>query len=166
MRIDDLQLVAEWFSEPHVAEWWLAGSSAEQEIDDIRRSVNGEQQVSVRVAIQDDRPIGWCQWYVCDDDPGWAADIGAGPGDVGMDYAIGVEGSTGRGLGTLMIAEMVKSIRAEHPDAAIFADPDERNLGSRRVLEKNGFELIEVKPVASEPTNDPMAIYRLSPGSR
>jgi len=42
------------------------------------------------------------------------------------------------------------------------ADPDERNVASRRVLEKNGFELVAVKAIPSEPTDDPMAIYRLA----
>jgi hypothetical protein len=30
------------------------------------------------------------------------------------------------------------------------------------VLEKNGFELVAVRPVATEPTDLPMAIYRLA----
>jgi hypothetical protein len=29
------------------------------------------------------------------------------------------------------------------------------------VLEKNGFELVGVKAMATEPTDEPMAIYRL-----
>jgi RimJ/RimL family protein N-acetyltransferase len=43
------------------------------------------------------------------------------------------------------------------------SDPDAGNVASRRVLEKNGFRLVDVRPVASEPTDDPMAIYRLPP---
>ncbi|HEX4863730.1 MAG TPA: GNAT family N-acetyltransferase [Acidimicrobiales bacterium] len=163
MRVDDLPVVAGWLSEAHVAEWWLSGSSIEREMEDLRRSVTGEQPVSVRVVIHEDGPIGWCQWYRCGDDPDWAGDIGAGPDDIGMDYGIGIAGSTRKGLGTLLVGEMVKSIRAEHPDVSIFADPDERNIASRRVLEKNGFELMTVKPIPSEPTDDPMAVYRLSP---
>jgi hypothetical protein len=33
------------------------------------------------------------------------------------------------------------------------------------VLEKNGFHLVAVRPVATEATNAPMAIYRLPPAA-
>ena len=35
-------------------------------------------------------------------------------------------------------------------------------MASRRVLEKNGFHLVAVRPVATEASDAPMAIYRLS----
>jgi RimJ/RimL family protein N-acetyltransferase len=41
------------------------------------------------------------------------------------------------------------------------ADPEADNSVSRRVLERNGFELVDVKPMESEATDEPMAIYRL-----
>lgn len=161
MEVGDLPMVAKWLAEPHVARWYLAGSSVDREIEDLRQSVAGEQAVNALIVLLNGGPIGWCQWYLCDDDPDWAQDIGARPGDVGMDYAIGSPTHTGRGIGTALIAAMVDAIRAVHPHAAIFADPDERNAASRRVLEKNGFALVDVKSIPSELTADPMAIYRL-----
>jgi aminoglycoside 6'-N-acetyltransferase len=163
MRPDDLAPVARWLAEPHVARWYLAGSTVEREIDDLRQSVTGAQPVHALVVLEDDAAVGWCQWYPCDVDHAWAADIGAGPGDVGVDYAIGVPACVGRGLGTELVAALVARVRAEHPGAALMSDPDAGNVASRRVLEKNGFRLVDVRPVASEPTDDPMAIYRLPP---
>jgi hypothetical protein len=55
---------------------------------------------------------------------------------------------------------LTAEIRRPHPSAGILADPDAANTASRRVLEKNGFRLVAVKPVA---TDAPMAIYRLPP---
>jgi aminoglycoside 6'-N-acetyltransferase len=162
MRLDDLALVERWLTEPHVARWYLAGSSLAHELEDIGRSVAGDQPVELLVALDGDRPIGWCQWYRCGDDPEWAAEIGAGDEDVGIDYAIGEPDCVGRGLGTEVIAALVRLVRAERPACAVTADPEAHNLASRRVLEKNGFELVAVKPMASEPTDDPMAIYRLN----
>ena len=39
---------------------------------------------------------------------------------------------------------------------------DAASAASRLVLEKNGFELVAVRPGASEHANAPMAIYRLA----
>ncbi len=162
MQLDDLDLVARWLAEPHVAQWYLAGSSLEKELEDIRSSVTGTQPVHLLVALDDDRPIGWCQWYRCEDDPEWAAEIGAETGDVGMDYAIGEPASVGRGLGTELVAALVRLVRAGRPGFAVMADPEAHNIASRRVLEKNGFVLMAEKALASVPTDDPMAIYRLA----
>jgi RimJ/RimL family protein N-acetyltransferase len=108
--------------------------------------------------------IGWCQWYPYNAYPAEADAIGARAGDCGIDYAIGEPAAIGRGLGTEMIAALVKEVRRHHPSCGVIADPDARNLGSRQVLERNGFSLIAVRTVATEPTDDPVAIYRLGAG--
>ena len=51
------------------------------------------------------------------------------------------------------------------PGAGLLAGPDAANIASRRVLEKNGFGLVAVRPVETEPSDRPVAIYRL-PGRR
>lgn len=163
MGAEDLALVTRWLGEPHVARWYLAGSSVEQEVEDLRQSVDGTQ-VHALLVLDDGAPIGWCQWYRAAVDRDWAADLGAGPGDVGVDYAIGDPASVGRGLGTALVRTLVHRVRAASPHVAFVSDPDARNTASRRVLEKNGFRLVGVRALASEPTDDPMAIYRLEPG--
>ena len=165
MGAEDLGVVEHWLTTPHVARWFLAGSSLEAEIRDVRDSVLGRQPVHTLVALHADRAIGWCQWYLCEIDPRWAADVGAGPGDVAIDYAIGDPALVGRGLGTHLVGALVRLARAEHRGCAVLSDPDERNTASRRVLEKNGFELVAVRSLPSEPTDDPVAIYRLPEGA-
>jgi RimJ/RimL family protein N-acetyltransferase len=162
MRLDDLSLVARWLSAPHVARWYLAGSTVEQEVEDLRRSVAGEQAVHALIVAEREVPVGWCQWYLCGVDPAWATEMGAGPSDVGIDYAIGDPSRVGQGVGTALITELVRLVREHHPRHAVMADPDERNVASRRVLEKNGFELVAVRSFRTEPTDDPMAVYRLA----
>ena len=164
MQLDDLPLVRRWLVAPHVARWYLAGSSVEQELEDLHDSVTGAQAVKMLIALSGGEPIGWCQWYRCDVDPEWARDIGARPGEVGIDYAIGEATSVGRGVGTQLVATLVGLVRSSHPRGAVVAGPDERNIASRRVLEKNGFDLVRIASLASEPTDDPVAIYRL-PGT-
>ncbi len=113
------------------------------------------------IVLHDGQPIGWCQWYLCDVDPEWAAEIGAEPGECGIDYAIGEPGRVGDGVGTELVAALVTLVRDARPGCGIVADPDAQNPASRRVLEKNGFKLVTVKAIDAEPTDDPMAIYRL-----
>jgi RimJ/RimL family protein N-acetyltransferase len=163
MRAGDLPLVRRWLGAPHVATWFLAGSTLQEELEDIRQGVTGEQETEQLVVLDDGEPIGWCQWYLCAIAPDWAHDVGAGPGDAGIDYAIGEASKVGRGAGTQLVAALVQAVRSAHPRCTIVSDPDARNVASRRVLEKNGFILERVVALASEPTDDPMAIYRLAP---
>lgn len=44
----------------------------------------------------------------------------------------------------------MKYLRIIDPSAGILADPEEANLPSRRILEKNGFSLVEVRQMLSE----------------
>ncbi len=161
MGSDDLSLVAAWLADPEVARWFLVGSTIAAEIEDLRRCVMGDEPTEALIVLDGDRPIGWCQWYLCQNYPEHAVGVGAGPADVGIDYAIGEPGRRGRGQGTVLVGSLVTYIRGRHPDAAVFADPEASNLASRRVLENNGFRLLAERPLPSEPTQSIMAIYRL-----
>lgn len=163
MRHEDVAQVATWLHRPHVARWWLANSTAASEVVDIRAALDGIERTWLGIVLEDGRAVGWVQWYRCADDPAHAAGIGAGPRDIGIDYALGDPDAIGRGLGTQIIAALVHAIQEQHADAGIIVDPEAANTPSRRVLEKNGFELLDVRPVASEGTDVPMAIYRLPP---
>jgi aminoglycoside 6'-N-acetyltransferase len=157
----DLALVERWLGQPHVAEWYLSASTVADELEELRRSLGDDQPTEVLVVVRGGRPVGWCQWYPCADFPDHAAGVGAEPGDVGIDYALGEPALVGRGVGTALIAALVAHVRARCPGAGIIADPEAANLASRRVLEKNGFVLLDERPVPSEASMAPMAIYRL-----
>lgn len=163
MQAADLDVVRTWLSEPEVARWFLVGSTIEDEVEDLRRCIIGEEPTEALIVAEPDQAIGWCQWYLCRDYPDHANGVGAGPGDVGIDYAIGDPTRRGTGAGSALIVALVTYIRQRHPLAGILADPEASNGASRRVLEKNGFQLLDERPVASEPTRAPMAIYRLPP---
>lgn len=163
MRAADVALVETWLRDPEVARWYLAATTIENELDDLRVCIGGEAQTEVLIVAGPSGPIGWCQWYLCHDYPDHAAGVQAGPGDAGIDYAIGDPASRGRGVGTALIAALVTYIRQRNPQAGVIADPQASNIASRRVLEKNGFRLEGERQVASEPTSAPMAIYRLPP---
>lgn len=163
MRAGDLDLVRTWLGLPHVGRWFLAGSTLDHELEELRQCVAGDQPTHALVVLEQDRPIGWCQWYLCSDYPDHEAAVGAEPGDIGIDYAIGDPTRTGKGVGTELIAALIAYIRQRYPAAGFITDPEAANLASRRVLEKNGFELVREGAVASEPVESTMALYRLRP---
>ena len=165
MTEDDLPEVEAWMRLPHVARWWLPGTTAEQEIAGYRRRINGTSSGStiMLTATWAGDAIGWCQWYRWTDYPAEGAAMSARSGEIGIDYAIGAPAWVGRGAGTKLIAALVAEGRRHQPGAGVLTAPDAANTASRRVLEKNGFELVSVRPVITEPTDAPMAIYRLAP---
>lgn len=166
MTEHDLPLVGDWLRQPHVARWWIPDTTAEAEVANYREHiVLGQDPATHLLTVSvDATPVGWCQWYRWADYPPEAEAMEAFDGEAGIDYAIGDPAHTGHGTGTALVAALVAEVRRHHPGAGILVDPDARNVASRRVLEKNGFRLVAVRPVAGEATSDPMAIYRL-PGN-
>ncbi|HWE54702.1 MAG TPA: GNAT family N-acetyltransferase [Acidimicrobiales bacterium] len=165
LTVADLATVAEWLDEPHVAEWWCNPGTAQEQLDEYRGLLAEARPLTVLLLVVDDgTPVGWCQWYRWDDYPDAAADIGAAAGDIGIDYAIGAPDRIGRGVGTALIRELVAHLGRLYPGAGFLAAPEAANVASCRVLEKNGFELVSTGPLASEPHDRPMAVYR-RPGS-
>jgi hypothetical protein len=117
------------------------------------------QPVHLLVAVENDEPVGWCQWYLCEDSPEWAAEVDAAPGDVGVDYAIVELRRVGVGVGDRVRRGAYRAgARGAIWRCGTVADPEAHNAASRRALEKNRFELVGVKVMKSEPTDGPMAI--------
>jgi aminoglycoside 6'-N-acetyltransferase len=156
----DLANVTAWLREPHVARWGSPGRTPETQVEQYRRRIAGQEPVTMLTVVEAGQPIGWCQWYRWADYPNEATAMHAEAGDIGIDYVIGERTATGRGVGTALVHLLIEEIRRVHGPAGILVAPEATNAASRRVLEKNGFELVEVRPVATEPTDAPMAIYR------
>jgi len=160
----DLELVAAWLLEPHVSRWWLSGTTREAELDTYRARVREPAPAThMLMVLEGAIAIGWCQWYRWGDYPEEAAASGAAIGEAGIDYAIGDPSRVGLGVGTRVIAALVSEVRRKLPGAGVVTAPAASNVASRRVLEKNGFRLVEVRPIETEPVDEPMAVYRLAP---
>jgi len=163
MTVVDLAIVEAWLTLPHVARWWTPDTTAAEVIGKYRSRIGGEGDTAtvMLTVVKDGDLIGWCQWYRWAEYPAEATAMEALDGEVGIDYAIGDPARVGRGVGTELIAALVTHVRRQQPGAGLLADPDAANIASRRVLEKNGFRLVAVRPVATEANDRPMAIYRL-----
>jgi aminoglycoside 6'-N-acetyltransferase len=156
----DLPAIGGWLALPHVARWWPEDPG--EELARYRSHITGESPATTMLTVlAGGAAIGWCQWYRWADYPDDAAAAGARDGEAGIDYAIGDLDCIGRGVGTEMISALVAEVHRCLPGAGILSYPDAANWASRRVLEKNGFRLVAVRPIATEPTDGPMSIYRL-----
>lgn len=129
---DDLLLLRDWLSRPHVVEWWGEPPTlAEVEADYV-----GEHAF---LALEDDRPIGYVQLYtVMGVDPEWWTDE-TDPGARGIDQFLAHEADLGRGLGTEMIARFVERIFDDPAVTKIQVDPSPDNARAIRAYEKVGF---------------------------
>lgn len=159
----DLPTVGGWLAEPHVARWWTPGTTAEAQLDKYRERITAGGATTMLMGSDQGRPVGWGQWYRWADYPAAAQAMQARDGEAGIDYAIGDPTAVGHGLGTALVAALVQEVRRCTGQVGLLAAPDATNTASRRVLEKNGFHLVSVRPVATEPSQTPMAIYRLAP---
>lgn len=153
----DLATVRTWLGEPHAARWWT--DPIDQQCREFELALAGADPTVLLIVVADDRPVGLVQWYRWADYPE-AAEYDAHDGDVGIDYLIGDPRDVRRGLGTALIAAAIDEIRRHQPEAALLVSVDVTNLASRRVLEKNGFVLVDERSIPSEP-EALSALYRL-----
>lgn len=159
----DLTLVSQWFSAAHVQRWWHESSDLAAVRSQYLPCIEGSVPTHLLLAELPAAPLGLAQWYRWSDYPDHAHSLGADPDEAGFDYLIGSEDLCGLGLGTQLIAALIAHIRAQEVSVAGFVvDPELANTASRRVLEKNGFELVAVKSIPDPDAHPigPTAIYR------
>ena len=161
----DLSRLAGWLGQPHVHRWW-DHDPADVEAD-FGTTLDGDRPTELYVIELEGRPIGMIQRYRIADYPEWRdalTMIEVPDQALGIDYLIGEEGLTNRGVGTALIQLFVAKAWAEMPDASgIIVDVDPENRPSWRVLERAGFQQVwtgvMTEPGETEP--GPVVIYRL-----
>jgi aminoglycoside 6'-N-acetyltransferase len=136
---DDLEMIAGWLAEPHVAEWW---DDPDEQIASIREHIDS---ISVEPLIieLDGRPIGYLQSYdphLEDDHPYQDQPFGT----LGIDLSIGVPDLVGIGHGSAIVRQFVEELFAEGTPRVII-DPDPANLRAIRAYEKAGFKAFDTR---------------------
>ena len=154
----DLPHLAAWLDAPHVARWWPRRPEDDGGLDALEThygpAIDGTDPTRLFLILADDAPIGFCQCYLHSDEPDWDRTI-AVPNVAGIDYLIGVPERCGHGLGTAIIAAFCDLVFSLYPDIdGIAAVPQAANTPSRRVLEKNHFQLVDVRHVESDDPGD------------
>jgi aminoglycoside 6'-N-acetyltransferase len=141
----DLGLMGEWLRRPHVAAWWREESDPATVAAAYEPLIDGSDPTEGFVVLHEGRPLGFIQRYRLDDNPEWQQIVAVGVDEddlngAGIDYLIGDESMTGRGLGRQMIAQLVADTWERYADiAAVVVAVQQGNPPSWRALEGAGF---------------------------
>lgn len=175
MARHDFSHMSRWLAAPHVARWWLCPSDLGYIEENYGPGIDGTEAVEYLVIELNGAPVGMVERYrVCDHAewqaamhflaPAWDPAEGAG-----IDYFIGEEGLTGKGLGPRVIARAAQGAFERYPEAAfVVAAPQQANRPSWRALERAGFARAWEGMLESDDPGDagPAYAYVLGRGTR
>ncbi|UCZ58716.1 GNAT family N-acetyltransferase [Mycolicibacterium phocaicum] len=153
----DAEMLSEWMNRPHLAEAWEYDRPPEWWRRHLQAQLDGEYSRPLLVSYQD-KAMGYLELY-------WAAKdsiaprYDAEPHDLGLHAAIADERFVNRGLGPLLMPQVLASLFELVPSCRrVMFDPDHRNTGARRLVEHGGAEFLGEHDMA----NRRMALYALA----
>jgi aminoglycoside 6'-N-acetyltransferase len=167
--VEDLPMLAGWLARPHVARWWREDPDPAAVRVRYLPCLDGSDPTELFILEADGAPAGFFQRYLVADNPEWAAALrGTGQPGVdaaaGIDYLIGEQARTGRGLGTGAITAFTRLAFARYRAVNLMAvDVSQDNTASWRALEKAGYLRCWAGELASDDPADqgPQYLYRL-----
>ncbi|MHA7633743.1 GNAT family N-acetyltransferase [Corallococcus sp. M7] len=139
VTFDDVPMLTDWLSRPHVARWFGEPPSREA----LRQELEEEQEADAvwrYVARLGGRPVAYIQAYdVMRADPAWWREE-RDPGARGIDQYLAHPEDLGRGLGTQLVAQFVAKLFLDPAVTKVQTDPSPDNARAIRAYEKAGFQ--------------------------
>ena len=145
-------MLADWLGRPHVAPWWREPSDFAAVEASYGPMIDGSDPTEGFIAVREGQPLAFLQRYRFDDNPHWQRTVAEALADgaawardeirpcAGIDYLIGDQTMTGRGLGRQMIAAFVELTWRRYPDiTAVVVAVDQANEASWRALQGADF---------------------------
>lgn len=139
----DMPLIEAWMNKEHIKKWYDIPPvcTTEDWLAEIKGRNDAFSFITHYLAMLDDIPVGFCQYYACKEtDEDWYGNIPL-PGTYSIDYLIGEETYLRKGIGKAMIALLVTEIFRLPECERIIVQPDEENNASCQSLISNGFVL-------------------------
>ena len=135
---EDLLLIKKWLYTEHVHKWF---EQPEEWLYEIKERFGEFSFLNHFIALYKQIPVGFCQYYKCREDDGeWNGD-----GTYSIDYLIGEIDYLRKGLGRIMITELIKKVFLLDDAKKIVVKPDYGNIPSHIVLLSCGFEFVKEK---------------------
>lgn len=154
LALDDLPDLVGWRHARHTIRWFHEDLDLPTAQRKYRPRIEGRSPTRMHVVLIGGRACGFLQHYRLRDYPDYCRATGDQEA-AGIDYLIGAEELTGRGLGPQMIWSYLRQVVfAACPDAPrVIASPEVANHRSIRALEKAGFR--QVREIAGEVPDRP-----------
>jgi aminoglycoside 6'-N-acetyltransferase len=165
LRSSDLPSLAAWLAQPHVERWWREPSDLIAVELSYGPLAEGLDPTEGFIVYFGDRPIGYVQRYLIDEDPDWRETIRGAlgySGGIGIDYLIGDPDFVGKGIGRRLISKFVEASWNRYGSAErIIVALQQDNIASWKALEATGFRRAwEGELVSSDPSDrGPSYIY-------
>ena len=158
LTLDDLPMLAEWLTRPHVAEWWDDRVALAELREDYEPAIRGDVAQQCYIVHYNGSAIGFIQSYTpaLHHDDGWWLDE-HDPGVRGIDQFIADASNLGRGLGTAMVNAFVDKLFSDSSVTRIQTDPSPTNGRAIRCYEKAGFHPARV---LNTPDGPALLMYR------
>ena len=133
---NEIELVDRWLRKEYIKKWL---GSAEDWLTEIRNETGEFDYIHHFIVLLDDKPIGFCQYYVCEKTVKKYPWEHEPAGTFGIDYFIGEETYLKKGFGNMLIKALVIHIMSHEQARRIIADPVPENQVSIAVLEKTAL---------------------------
>jgi len=133
---NDIPRIENWLKKDYVIKWF---ENAGAWLDEIRGRDGKFSFIKHFIALCDETPIGFCQYYECAGAKEEAYSSYPLAGSYSLDYLIGEEGFLGKGLGKAIIRLLIEEIFSQPNAERVLAKPEEDNNASRSALLSAGF---------------------------
>lgn len=154
LTLDDLSLLFKWLNEPHVHEFYDKDKS--NTIEDVEKryapKIKGEKPTDCYFALYDNKPVGYIQKYKVNDYPELGDYLDYDDTVISIDLFIGDIDFMGKGFGSLMLSEFIKSVVfADSSVTSCMIGPEPSNKRAIRAYEKVGFQHVQTLRIGDEP---------------
>lgn len=152
MRDDpaDYDLFVRWRNEPHVAEWWSTDddptpTTYDRVVERYGPLAEDASWVTGCFITDDDRPIGYAQFYPWSAEADGAREMGVTDldGSYGLDILIGEPDSVGRGIGSRAVALLARHLFEKGDATSVALLTPVGNELAHRAYEKAGFRKVK-----------------------
>jgi len=135
LAIGDIDLLGNWLKKSYVKKFWV-----EHEIllSDVRDNLTCSDWINYFI-VEHGQPIGFVQYFETYISPVGSFNPSVSE-SVGIDFMIGEESFLNKGLGFLIVEELVEMIKAIGKYKYIVSEVCPKCIFSTKVLVKNGFK--------------------------
>lgn len=133
---NDIPLLTTWLNKPYILKWY---ENPEDWLLEIRERNTTFQFVKHFIVLDGQLPIGFFQYYPCEQaKEAWYGNLPLA-GTYSIDYLIGQEDYLGKGYGSTMIALITDAVFSLPDAARVIVQPDADNSPSCNSLLSNGY---------------------------